>query len=72
MPGAASVRGTRTTVGAMLPKAIFGAGPRIPPMATLAIAWAARVPTFRKNCFPSRGGISTATINSSGDRTDVR
>jgi hypothetical protein len=62
----ASVRGTRTTVGATLPRAIRGRGARTAAMTTFEMAWAARVPTLRNHWRPSTGGISTEMISSSG------
>ena len=68
----ASVRGTRTTVGATLPRAMRGRGARTAAITTLEMAWAARVPTLRNHWRPSTGGTSIATISSSGRITVCR
>ena len=68
----ASVRGTRTTVGATLPNAMRGRGARTAAITTFEIACAARVPTLRNHWRPSTGGISIATISSSGRITVLR
>ena len=60
------------TVGATLPNAIRGRGPRTAAMTTFEIACAARVPTLRNHWRPSTGGISKARISSSARRTLVR
>ena len=69
---ACSVSRARTTVGATLPNANRGSAPRTPATTTFEIACAARVPTLRNHCAPSRRGTSTATISSSGRSTVAR
>src|SRR4051794_22146935 len=72
---AASVLGSRTTVGPTLPIAMRGAWPRpgsTPATTTFEIACAARVPTLRNHCRPLTAGISTAAISSFGASTERR